>query len=276
MLIIILLVVSLLYSCKDDKQDVTPASQTNFDIGNTHYVSNITTAYQTDFGQLLKVTGESFELYIILSDTTNKTFTISDTLTSSDMGKARCIFKTANTFMYSSTGTIAYNAGKKSGIFEIIAEGLNLINGQIKVDTIINNSNIDFTTISENDVNGWPITLEDKTDWNIRTNWEVEERFVFNLKTQNTLPSTIKLIQYPNPFVSIFNLQLAIPQECKADFYLVNSNFEIEQKFIGLSTGNAMLQLNHNLNKGKYYRLYYKIYSGSEQFYGTGDLKIMK
>jgi len=153
---------------------------------------------------------------------------------------------------------------------------LNLINGQIKVDTIINKSIIDFTTISENDVNGWPITLEDKTDWNIRTNWEVAERFVFNLKTQNTFPSTIKLIQYPNPFVHIFYLRLDIPQQSKADFYLVNSNFELEQKFVGLSSGSMMMHLDHNLNKGQYYRLYYKIYSASEQLYGTGDLKIMQ
>lgn len=44
---------SLIYSCNDEKQDVAPATPTSFDIGNTHYVSNKTIAYQTDFGQLL-------------------------------------------------------------------------------------------------------------------------------------------------------------------------------------------------------------------------------
>jgi hypothetical protein len=276
LLISTLLVLSLIYSCKNDTPDVAPITQTSFDIGSVHYVSNLTTAYQTDFGQLLKITGDNFEMYIIISDTASKTYSIADTITGSDVGKARCIFKTNNSFAFSTTGTLAYNSSKKSGTFEINTEDLNLKNGQIKVDTTITHSIIDFTKVSENDVNGWPITLEDITDWNIRTNWEVAERFVFNLKPLNTLPSTIKLNEYPNPFINTFSLRLDIPQQSKADFYLMNANFEIEQKFVGLSSGNTMLQLNHNLNKGKYYRLCYKIYSVSEQLYGTGDLKIME
>ena len=276
LLILSITIMSLMYSCNDEKQDVAPATPTSFDIGNTHYVSNKTIAYQTEFGQLLKVTGENFDLYIVFSDTTNKTFTISDSLFASDMGKARCIFKTGNTFKFSTTGTITYDTKQKSGTFEINAEGMDLINGQIKVDTIINNSNIDFTTITENDVNGWPITQEDKADWIIRTQWEDAERFIFNLYTQNTLPRNIKITQYPNPYVSQFNIHMDLPQEYWAIFYIVNSNFEIEQNFIGVTSGNTILQLNHNLIKGKCYRLYYKIYSESESLYGSGDLKIME
>ncbi len=276
LLITAFLISGLIYSCKPDKPDVTPITQTRFDIGSVHYVSNLSTTYQTEYGELLKVTGDNFEMYIIFSDTASKSYTITDTLAGTDIGKARCIVKINNSFTFSTTGSVLLDSGRKSGNFEIIAEDLNLKNGRIKVDTTINLSIVDFTTVSEKDYNGWSTTPEDKNDWIIRTNWETAERFVFNLKTVTTPSSTITLIEYPNPFITYFNLRLDIPLGSKADLYMVNANYEIEQRFIGLSPGNFILQLDHSLGKGKYYRLCYKIYSGSVQLYGTGDLKIME
>lgn len=272
--ILTILIMIFAYSCKEDKPTTDISSKTNFDIDNVHYVSTKTTSYQTDFGQLLKVIGENFELYIVLSDKDNKIFNITDTLSGLDVGKARCIFKMNNDFKFSNSGTIEYDLEKKSGTFTVNIEGLNFKNGLIKVDTIINNAIVDFSNITETDEIGVPMNMGDANDWCIRTNWEVIERLVFNLKPVTTLSNAIKLIEYPNPINGIFILHLDIPSECKADLFLINTNYEIEQKFIGLQPGRVMMQLNNTLIKGHYYRLCYNIYSNSEQFYGSGDLKL--
>ena len=138
--ILSILILIFISSCKEEKTTTDNTSRTTFDIENVHYISNKTTSYQTDFGQLLKVNGENFELYLILSDKDSKTFTVIDTLTGLDVGKARCVFKMNNEFKFSNSGIIEYDSEKKSGVFTVNIEGLNFINGQIKVDTIINSS----------------------------------------------------------------------------------------------------------------------------------------
>ena len=133
---------------------------------------------------------------------------------------------------------------------------------------------MDFSNISETDDIGVPQNISDVNDWCINTNWEAVERLVFNMKPVTTLSSSIKLVEYPNPNAGFFILHLDIPLECKADLFLINTNYEIEQKFIGLQPGRVAMQLKNTLIKGQYYRLCYKIYSNLEQFYGSGDLKL--
>lgn len=272
--ILTILVMVFAYACKDDEPVTNNTSQTGFDIGNVHYVSTNTTDYQTDFGQILKVTGANFELTIVLSDNDNKTFAITDTLTGLDSGKARCIFFMNNDFRFSTSGTVEYDAGTKSGTFTVNTEGLDLKNGQIKVNTVVNQAIVDFTGLTERDITGVPLNAGDINDWFIRTDWEIVERLVFNLKTLTTLTGSAELFEYPNPFTGSLIMNLGIPQESIIDFYLVNANFEIEQIFRGLQPGNVSLLLDNEKYKGNYYRLYYKVYTDSAQLYGTGDLKV--
>lgn len=267
------LIMIFAYSCVDDKPTIDNSIKTSFDIGDVHYTSTSTTSYQTDFGQLLRVDGENFEMVIVLSDIDNKVFSITDTLNGTDSGKARCIFKLNNDFKFSTTGTVVYDLEKKSGAFTLNMEGLNITNGDIKVDTAIYHSIVDFTAITARDIQGFPVNGGDINDWAVRTDWDVVERLVFNLKTPATLSGNIELVEYPNPFIGSFILNLDIPLDSKIDLYLVNTNFETEQKILGLQHGNTMLLLNNSEYKENYYRLFYRIYSDSQQFFGSGDIK---
>lgn len=273
--ILILLIFVLSTSC-ENSESVTDnfASKTTFEIGGTHYEANRTTSYQTEFGQILKATGDNFEFYIILSDTINSSFNITDTIKGLDNGKAKCIFKQLDGFKFSTAGTITYNFDKKIGAFSIDIEDLKLENGLIKVDTVIKESIIDFTGITMRDYFGNFINSVDANDWIIRSNLEVIERSVFNVKTNNSNLNAINLFGYPNPFSDIIRIELNIPIGCNADLFLVNTNFEIEKIIKGIQSCTISLLLDNPAYKGNYYRLFYKIYSDSEQVYGSGDLEI--
>ncbi len=274
--LVTLLVIIMTFGCHKDSPIQETKQHSSFDIGNIHYTSNSTLAYETKFGQIIKLDGKNFELDIVLSDSVNKAFSITDTLKGADLAKARCILRLNNDFSFSSAGTVEYNKDAKTGSFLINIAGSNIKNGIIVVDSVINHSLIDFTSLSENDVNGWPITQLDTNDWGIRTNWELAERLIFNQSTLTTLGGLSQLIEYPNPFVTIFRLELDIPLGSKMDFYLVNQNLEIEERFIGLLRGSTMIQLINSSYKGNYYRLYYRLYSDIQQCYGSGDIKEME
>ncbi len=273
--IIPIFLLCLVVSCRDDNPVADSTSHSSFDAGNVHYVSNVTSAYLTGFGLVLNIRGDNFELNIILSDTASRIFTITDTLIGSDTGKARCVFKLNNDFRFSTSGSIHYDPITKSGTFSVVAEDLSLLNGVIKTDTVLNQGIVDFKNLSETDVNGWPMNTPDATDWGIRASWDAFERLVFNLKETATPAGSIQLIEYPNPLAGILSLQLAIPAGSTADLLLVNQNYELEQKFVGLAPGVYVMQLNNPAYTGNYYRLCYKINSGTVQLYGTGDLKIV-
>ena len=272
--ILIVLMIALVASCKQDKPVVVDLSRTNFDFNNMHYASINTISYQTDFGQILQVRGTNFELDVLLSDNESKIFTIVDSINSSDIGKARCILKLNNDFKFSTSGTIEYDKNKKSGTFSVNIENLDIRNGLIKVDTVINHAIVDFTNISMTDIQGVPMNQGDINDWGVRANWDVIERLVFNLKPVNTPSSNIQIREYPNPLKRNCTFYTGMSLGSKVDLFLVNANFEIEQKFKGLSYISFGLQLNNTVKLENYYRLYYKIYSDTEQFYGSGDLNL--
>lgn len=262
-------------SCTKDNPPSENTSKTSFDIGNTHYESTQTTLYNTTFGQLIKVSGEGFEFYMVLSDATNSIFNITDTLSGTDSGKSRCILKLADDYQFSVSGSVSFDADKKTGTFQVNTEDLNLLNGQIAVDEVINQAIVDFTGLTETDYQGVSMNTGDPNDWIIRTNWEIIERLVFSLKAQNTASGIIQLIEYPNPFDQAFQMSLPIPEESKMDLFLVNTNFEIEQTFKALQPGNLAFLLDNPAYRGNFYRFYYRIYSGADQFYGSGDIKAM-
>ena len=264
----------LVFSCREDNPVTGNTSHSGFDAGNVHFASNLTSAYLTGFGQVLNIKGDNFELNIVLSDTVSRVFTITDTLYGSDTGKAKCVFKLNNDFRFSTSGSIHYDPLTKSGTFSLVAEDLSLLSGVIKTDTVLKQGIVDFTKLSETDVNGWPMNTPDASDWGIRTSWDAVEHLVFNVKETSTPAGTIQLIGYPNPLAGILRLQLAIPAESTADLFLVNQNYELEQKFVGLAPGVYAMQLSNPAYTGNYYRLCYKINSGTLQLYGTGDLKI--
>ena len=274
--IFLLVILLLAVSCKDKDQDIKTIVSTKFDISNTSYVSDTTIEFLTNFGQTLKIVGKDFELYIVLSDTNSKTFSITDTITSLDSGKARCIFKMNDSYRLSSSGTIEYDLNKRSGTFDIVIDDLHLINGKIITDTIIHKPIEDYTKISMTDYNAWPINNADVNDWRVRTDFDVIERLVFNIKTATTIPNSYTLLTYPNPAGNVIAIETNFTISNKFDFILVNENLEIEKKFMQLQGYHFQFIIGENLNSGDYFRFYYRIYSDTEQYFGSGDIKIEK
>jgi hypothetical protein len=273
-LLILLLLVST-FSCNDDDPDTPTISPTSFDIGNQHFTATKTSSYITSYGEMIKVVGTDFELYIAVSDTASKLFAVTDTLKAKDIGKVRCIFNINNEFKFSTSGTVSLDSGHKSGTFSVSIEDLSLTNGKIKVDTIIYKPIFDFSKISETDYNGWPITIADPNDWNIRETWSMEERFVFNLKPASTLAYQAVLAAYPNPCNQYLALNMNNPESTTTDFVVVNANFEVEQIYNGIQSNVCMFNMNGISNPGDYYRMYYRI-NTSENFYGSGDVKTLR
>ncbi|MCK4661403.1 MAG: hypothetical protein KAT68_00950 [Bacteroidales bacterium] len=265
----------LMFSCEDDTNEQPENSaHSTFKINDITYKADNTILYQTKFGQIIAINGIDFELLLNLSDTDNSIFEITDTLKVLDSGKARCILKFNNDYKFSSSGTIEYNRESKTGEFSINIEELVLENGYIRVDSVITHAIVDFTVITETDEQGAAMNSGDPYDWNIRINWDLIERLFLNLKTLSTSPNDIEIVEYPNPFDDIIHLHLDISQEKVADLFIVNNNFEIEQKLLGLQGGRYSLLLDNPDYSGNYYRLYYKIYSESDEYFGSGDLKV--
>lgn len=272
----VILLLSVSCNEKDKVQDVDTAVSTSFNIGDISYVADTTIEYQTDFGQILKVVGKNFELYIVLSDTNSKTFNIVYNVVNSDIGKARCILKMNDTYRYSYSGTIEYNMQKKTGTFDLVMDDLHLINGKILADTIIHKPIIDFTKISMTDDYGMAIDSADINDWGIRTDLSVIERSVFSLKTASTISNSFVVNAYPNPPADRITIEADIPADYGMDVILVNENFEIQKRAMHSQFPYVMFLIDETINSGDYYRFYYRIYSGSEQFFGSGDVKVQK
>jgi len=273
--IAVFLLLLFAFSCKDDDPITPTVSVSSFDIGNQHFTATKTSAYITNYGEILKVEGADFELLIAISDTGSTLFTVTDTLKASDTGKARCIIKINNEFKFSTSGTINFETGHKSGTFSANIEGLNLTNGKIIVDTTINEPIADFTQISQTDYNGWPMTNPDPNDWIIRENWSMEERFAFTLKHANTQTSPAVLAAYPNPCDEYLAFNMNNPESTTTDFVVVNTNYEVEFVFNEVKSNNCMFFINGISNLGDYYRIYYRINS-TVDFYGSGDVKTFK
>jgi len=271
----LLAILLLTISCKDEVQEVKPETSTSFYIGNTSYDSDTTIEFQTEFGQILKVVGKDYELYIVLSDTNSKTFSITYNVVESDIGKARCILKMNDTYRFSSSGTIEYDLDKKSGTFDLVIDDLHLINGIILTDTIIYKPIIDFTKLSMTDYQGWPINNVDADDWGIRTDFDVIERSVFSLKT-SSIPNSFVINAYPNPSADLITIEADIPTDYRMDLILVNENFEIEKRFMHFQFAYFQFLIDETIDPGNYYRFYYRIYSFSEQYFGSGDIKVEK
>jgi hypothetical protein len=262
-------------SCEKDKPNPgNPITKTTFAIGRVSYKSNLTTVYQTDLGKILKVNGDDFDLCIILSDTVSNTFSVTDTLNGNDIGKTKCILKLGSVYKFSTSGTISFDKSNQIGTFSIKMNDLSVTKGQILVDTTIFAPILDFTTLTMTDYQGVPMNVADPTDWNIKTFFESVERIVFNLNVDAPLPGLIQLTEYPNPFQDMIQMHLDIPTSSKIDLFLVNLNFEIEQKFIGLQAGRYSFLLDNPNFKGNNYRLYYKIYDNLTCLYGSGDLLV--
>lgn len=263
-----------LISCKEKDKPNDNFEQTTFEIGGSQYKSISTILYRTSFGQVLGILGDGFEFYISMSDNSGSTFEITDTLTGSDTGKTKCILKMGNDYKFSTSGFINYDQLTNTGDFTLTIEDLELKNGKIVVDSVVNKSIVDFTNISMFDYQGASMNNGDPNDWKIRTSWEVIERLVINTKLQNTLAGSLEMIEYPNPFNSVFQMQLPISQGYMAELIFVNPNFEIEKVIRELQPGNHAFLFENPAYIGNYYRLYYRLYSDSDEYFGSGDLQI--
>lgn len=272
----LILFVSTLFittSCEKGKPEPDNNSKTSFIIANNSYVSTTTNLYITEFGKIVETYSDDFQLIIVLSDKSGTIFNITDTLKAENENVARSILKIENDYHFSFSGTIDLDSDNKSGIMEILFENINLNEGKLFIDSVITKPYIDFTKITSTNSQGEPTNNGDENDWIIRNDFQLVERLLFN---ENSVFSykDIELIEYPNPLNDIIQLQIDNSQIEYVDFFLVNENFEIEQEFIQLQSGNYAFLLDNPDYNGNYYRLYYKIYSDNEIYYGSGDLKV--
>ena len=158
---------------------------------------------------------------------------------------------------------------------EISFENINLNEGKLIIDSVINGPYIDFTKISPTDLQGFPMNTGDEHDWIIRNDFQIVERLLLNEKSE-FLYKEIKATGYPNPSGDVFHLEIESNQDDNVDLFQVNENFEIENKFIHLQYNNIALSLHNPEYQNNYYRIYYKIYTNSEKYYGSGDLKVIE
>ena len=268
-----LLIVTAILSFLSCEKDKSIKQQSSFNIGEKTYLSYVTNLYQTENGQLLNLKGEDFDLVIILSDDDGITFEITDTLLASDKGKARCVIQIGNSYSFSNSGFVEFDSKTMTGQFTIQMDDNELKNGIIEVTSTFNEPIIDFKTISISDENGYMLT-RDENDWNIRTEWELVERLIFNLKDETIFTDEISFIAYPNPFEGLYQLRLNSVQDFLIDVYYVNSNFEIEQIGKGLHYSQYNMFFAENKYSENFYRLYYKVNINSEFYFGSGDLHV--
>jgi hypothetical protein len=269
----IVLILIIIISCEKDKPASDNIYKTNFKIGDNSYLSSQTNLYITEFGKIIETYNDDFKLFIVLSDKSGTSFEITDTLKADNESAARCILKIANDYHFSSAGALDLGADNKTGNMEISFENINLNDGKLFIDSVITKPYIDFTKITATDFQGAPMNSVDENDWTIRNDFQIPERLIFN-ENSEFLYKDLALIEYPNPFNDIIQLRIDINQDENIDLFLVNENFEIEQKVTQLQSGNYAFLLDNPDYIGNYYRLYYKIYSDNEKYYGSGDLKV--
>ncbi len=272
-LIPFVLILILLTSCEQDKSEIHEKSKTGFKIGNNSYLASQTNLYITDHGKIIETYGDGFQLFIVLSDKSGTSFEITDSLLSNSEGAARCILKISNEFYFSTDGMINLGVDNKSGNMEISFENTVLNNGKLYIDSVINKPYIDFTSFTACDIFGTSMNSGDESDWKIRNDFQMIERLLFNVNSE-LLYRDLELYAYPNPLSYVISVQININQNEKIDFFMVNENFEIERKIVQLQSGPYYFLLGYPEYDGYYYRLYYKIYSDNETFYGSGDLKV--
>ena len=260
-------------SCEEEKPEPKNNTKTNFKIGDDSHIASKTNLYITDYGRIVETYSEDFQLLIVLSDKSSTSFMITDTLKANNEGAARCVLKIDDEYHFSTEGTINLDTYNKTGNMTISFENISLNDGKLIIDSVINKPYVDFTKITSIDIHGIPMNSGDPNDWIIRTDFQPIERLLFN-ENSGFLFKDLELVEYPNPFNDIIQLRIGINQDERIDLFLVNENFEIEQKFIQLQSGNYSLLLDNPNYNGNYYRLYYKIYSDNEIYYGSGDLKV--
>ncbi|NVO20706.1 MAG: hypothetical protein HXX13_13475 [Bacteroidetes bacterium] len=267
---------SLIFSCKDDNPPATPTiTKTEFYLNDTYSQSTISESFRTKWGEIMKVVSDRGDLYFILSDTTQQTYTIADTVFGYDLGKARCILDVGmHSYLYSTEGTISFDRQKNSGTFTLSFGSMKITKGVLVMDTVIHKPAIDFTAITMTDYQGVPMNAGDPQDWVIHNNWAPLEASIFHLIDPSTNAGGDYAIVYPNPLGSSMIMHFSSSViAMHADHILVNQNMEVEKIFPGLPATNVQFLLDDPAYKGEYYRLYSRIYDDTFRVYGYGDLK---
>lgn len=262
----------ILLACQDDKSSLINNDKTNFTIERKHYMANETKMYKNNLGSVLEITNSDFKLLLILSDNKSDSYQIVDKIKNESISTARCILKLDDKFYFSKSGYVTFNAMNNSGTFSIKFDNITISSGKLNVNSVINHGIIDFTTISSNNYQGHLLDKPDKNDWIIRNNLHIIERLIFNVSTNTLGSASLKIIQFPNPFE--YSFQVIMPKNCTVDIVIVNENFEIMTELSNLKYSNFLIQMKDDKFKGNYYRLYYKIHSGGNVFYGSGDIKV--
>ncbi|MGB1242594.1 MAG: hypothetical protein ACPG49_08735 [Chitinophagales bacterium] len=278
-LILIAFFLVIIASCEPDSPEpdipkpINP-TQTNFKIDANSFISSQTNLYVTDFGKIVETYGEGFQLFMILSDASGTSFEVTDTLKGVDNNSARIVLKIADDYHFSTTGTIVLDADNEASTMEISFDEINLTGGELYIDSVITEPILDFTNITMTDIFGVPMNDGDENDWIIRSDFEVIERLIFNENSESFLERDLEISSYPNPFNKEIRMLTDFDENDRMDLFLVNENFEIETKIIQLPPLDVYAFRFDNLKEDTYYRLYYRVYSENETYYGSGDLKV--
>ena len=262
-----------LASCDKDNSKPNTIVKTNFTIEGKQYLATRTNIYLTDYGKVVESYGDNFQLTIVLSDVSATSFEITDTLTGASKNKARSILKIDNTFYFSTAGSIELDNANKTGSLKISFGNIQIKDGILHTDSILNKPIIDFTRISGIDIIGQATSIKDPNDWIIRSDFHSIERLIFNEPSDAFQTKEMRITGFPNPLYNTLYLNFDISQNEQLDLFLVNENLEIEKKFLKVQANSFALLLDNPIFKGHFYRLYYKVYSVDKNYYGSGDLE---
>ncbi|HEY3369254.1 MAG TPA: hypothetical protein VGK10_00320 [Prolixibacteraceae bacterium] len=145
-------------------------------------------------------------------------------------------------------------------------------------------SKIYFKGITKMDDMGYSLSSPDTTDWRFDDKWTAKEEALFTTTTFNTptIKYSTRIILYPNPFQSIFRINLNnMPDSSYLAIRLVDKDFNIILKkdsiVLSINLCPQVISGNDTMLISGYdtLRLYYKMIDHlNYEFKGHGDILI--
>lgn len=165
-------------------------------------------------------------------------------------------------------------------IFLYIAFGVIICNfiisceGDDATDTKPNT--IVFNGITMTDNNGWVIK-NDPNDWKLAETWTEKENSLFVEKMTNTCNAEntdYKVVSYPNPCYSKFNLYISKPTDSRYAFRIVDRNYNVLLSQDSVFSSGLSINVQGFGITNDTVRIYYKILGPDCELKGHGDIKI--
>ncbi|PWJ43701.1 hypothetical protein [Sediminitomix flava] len=139
-----------------------------------------------------------------------------------------------------------------------------------------NNTRFKFEGFTYRDPVGNILSI-DPTDWNFTDNWNSQEHALFEESKQTCILNNdmLRILAFPNPIVSDFNLQIDKNNESLFSYRVVDQNFNLYFSGDSITDQSIRFKLKENIDvKGNILRVYYKVIEENCEYIGHGDIEI--